>query len=300
LFSVLLSAYFFLHSSFSNPPPPTTVTCLLGSNGAGKTTMMRILCGLDSQYQGQITLQEVLKEGTGCEGETGSWAGAEGGAESESESEADAEDGDYDEEGALSFIASLCSAAFWMDLCRGLLATGGVIAHPPLHSARGRVRVRRCVGWCSQEDAVFDYLTVREHMELFEALLGQADSGANAATVDPTVGASAVTAGAATTAHTSAANTLSPTADAHLLLPSLSADAAARGVDEALRRLGMTEHAHKMACALSGGMRRRLTLGLAFAGTVGDSRVSRWQQPQQLLNIRMFSPSYLFVCLSVC
>ena len=48
-----------------------------------------------------------------------------------------------------------------------------------------RGQVRRCVGWCSQEDALFEYLTVREHIELFDSLLGeQADlnSKANSAT----------------------------------------------------------------------------------------------------------------------
>jgi hypothetical protein len=33
-------------------------------------------------------------------------------------------------------------------------------------------KLRRCVGWCPQEDALFEYLTVLEHIELFDALLG--------------------------------------------------------------------------------------------------------------------------------
>lgn len=33
-------------------------------------------------------------------------------------------------------------------------------------------KLRRCVGWCPQEDALFDYMTVSEHIELFDALLG--------------------------------------------------------------------------------------------------------------------------------
>lgn len=35
-----------------------------------------------------------------------------------------------------------------------------------------KARARRCVGWCAQEDALFEFLTVREHIELFDNLMG--------------------------------------------------------------------------------------------------------------------------------
>jgi ATP-binding cassette subfamily A (ABC1) protein 3 len=91
------------------------------------------------------------------------------------------------------------------------------------------------VGWCPQDDAVFDYLTVAEHLELFHALLR---AGAPASTP----------------ASTDAA-------------PAAAAAPNDQGaISAALARLGLTPHAHKAAVALSGGMRRRLTLALACAG----------------------------------
>ena len=83
---------------------------------------------------------------------------------------------------------------------------------------------------------MFEYLTVREHMELFQALLGQAPLTASTAPATATAGGD------------------------------FPAGGVECSVDDSLRRLGLAEHAHKMAHALSGGMRRRLTLGLAFAG----------------------------------
>ena len=255
------------------------MTCLLGSNGAGKTTMMRILCGLDSRYRGAVTLEEVLKEGTGEEEGVDFGAGDDG-----EDAGHDDDDDDDDDGGALSFIASLCTAAFWIELVGGLL-TGRVTIHPPLHGhtrdgggGGGQRRVRRCIGWCSQEDAVFDYLTVREHMELFQALLGHATTPATATTTSSASGSATrsatrsatatattiTTATTTTTASTAATSTAAATVETRP--DCLAADAAAPSVEESLRRLGMAEHAHKMACALSGGMRRRLTLGLAFAG----------------------------------
>ena len=39
-----------------------------------------------------------------------------------------------------------------------------------------KARARRCVGWCAQEDALFEFLTVREHIELFDNLMGIYDT----------------------------------------------------------------------------------------------------------------------------
>jgi hypothetical protein len=69
------------------------VTTLLGSNGGGKTTLMRILGGFDSSYFGNIYYIKEANES------------------------------------------------------------------------------RRIVGWCSQSDALYSYLTIREHIELFCDLL---------------------------------------------------------------------------------------------------------------------------------
>ena len=82
---------------------------------------------------------------------------------------------------------------------------------------------RRAVGWCPQDDAVFDYLTVAEHLELFHALLR---AGAPAAT-PPTPPASTDAAPAAAAAAAAAPND--------------------RGaISAALARLGLTPHAHKV------------------------------------------------------
>ena len=113
---------------------------------------------------------------------------------------------------------------------------------PATAGAGAGAGARRAVGWCPQDDAVFDYLTVAEHLELFHALL-RAGAPAFAPTPSP-------------------ASTDAPA-------PAAAAAAAPNdqgAIGAALARLGLTPHAHKAAVALSGGMRRRLTLALACAG----------------------------------
>ena len=119
--------------------------------------MMRILCGLDGKYRGDISLHRELVRGEGGEG-------------GEREEDNEEEDEEVDEEGSLTFLATLCSLRWWVNLFRGCYR--GVINphrrhhHPSSPSAastpsspttnpaspfkrRGTGR-RRAVGWCPQ------------------------------------------------------------------------------------------------------------------------------------------------------
>ena len=134
--------------------------------------------------------------------------------------------------------------------------------------------VQRCVGWCSQEDALFDYLTVREHIELFDDLLGGLVYEVGSSGV--TESSSSASIPAPVTASTSAPS--AETANGHLnnktnaehgshrdsyctfisnklisfLRESDSRKNLRSSQEELLTRLGMTEHSEKYALELSG------------------------------------------------
>jgi ABC-type nitrate/sulfonate/bicarbonate transport system ATPase subunit len=127
-----------------------TVTTLLGSNGGGKSTLLRILCGFDSNHEGNV------------------------------------------------------------------------------HYAQDAGDARRVVGWCSQNDALYSYLTIREHLELYCELL----------------------------------------ASMRLPLSLLTANNQSifEGISTLLTSLDLLEHQYKYPTCLSGGMKRRLSLALASLG----------------------------------
>ena len=167
------------------------VTTLLGSNGGGKTTLLRILGGFDPLYEGDV----YYVQDSGC-------------------------------------------------------------------------TTRRTVGWCSQHDALYEYLTIREHMDLFCALLGLAE--------------------------VSHSNLTSPAR------PAVSEETTAL-----LTRLDLLVHQDKYPTALSGGMKRRLSLALA---SLGDPSILLLDEPtsgcdrypfQHVLHC-VISPACLPACLPVC
>lgn len=101
--------------------------------------------------------------------------------------------------------------------------TGTVQYANPL---RRRSRRQRVVGWCAQTDSLFDFLTVREHLELYARLLGNMrDTGDDSS--NP-IDSSTIT--------------------------------------STLASLDLLDHAHKYAHHLSGGMKRRLSLAIACLG----------------------------------
>jgi ABC-type cobalamin/Fe3+-siderophores transport system ATPase subunit len=184
--------------------------CILGSNGAGKTTLMRILCGLDSQYGGKISLtaadknnptpddtnadskREGLDNRAQMEGKKG------GGLHRTEDMEIEfdiSKSHDIDHLNRASNLqqfrrgpqerqhdrpqqsGSLISLALrWVRIGVQYLIkisskVNGFIKFK-FTDVNEENKLRRCVGWCPQEDALFDYLTVSEHIELFDALLG--------------------------------------------------------------------------------------------------------------------------------
>ena len=135
--------------------------------------------------------------------------------------------------------------------------------------------VQRCVGWCSQEDALFDYLTVREHIELFDNLLGGPIYESGCAPPPDTLNASTSISASASTAATGArAGTVE--AEDNLGIEnktdicSFSSRICRRIInffmesdlrknlrssqEDLLCRLGMTEHSEKYALELSGSL----------------------------------------------
>jgi ABC-type oligopeptide transport system ATPase subunit len=132
-------------------------------------------------------------------------------------------------------------------------------------------RVRRSVGWCAQEDALFEYLTVREHIELFDVLLGTYDTVSGDA-VSPTTAACDSNSSKDNEMHNQGSGSESgvekeseesvPKEETYLSkkLNQLLSYSVALGSDSntknaqtlVLTRLGMVEHADKMACELSG------------------------------------------------
>jgi ABC-type nitrate/sulfonate/bicarbonate transport system ATPase subunit len=126
------------------------VTTLLGSNGGGKTTLLRILGGFDYSYEGDIF---YVKE-----------------AEDE----------------------------------------------------------RRVVGWCSQNDALYHFLTIREHLEMYCEILSLAGNQLTSLTDEPR--------------------------------------SVSKGITSLLNSLDLLEHQFKYPTSLSGGMKRRLSLAMAALG----------------------------------
>jgi hypothetical protein len=159
---------------------------------------MRILCGLDPQYTGEVTVyEETLDREAG---------GGEGIAENAVQTVGSARDsavrgssdssllrrsplmvesavhnsGGQDRPSAGSqrsfyfrdvLLFFLTLSIRWSATARRFINKRVDILFPPKER-----RVRRCVGWCSQEDALFEYLSVREHIELFESLLGDSEA----------------------------------------------------------------------------------------------------------------------------
>ena len=130
--------------------------------------------------------------------------------------------------------------------------------------------VQRCVGWCSQEDALFDYLTVREHIELFDDLLGGPIYGDGCASPAETYNASTSTSAAATGATAGNVETQGNSEFENkksgicsyisrigkrvlaFFMESDSRKSLRSSQEDLLHRLGMTEHAEKYALELSG------------------------------------------------
>lgn len=134
-------------------------------------------------------------------------------------------------------------------------------------------RVRRSVGWCAQEDALFEYLTVREHIELFDDLLGTYDTVLGDA-VTPTTAPSDSNSSKDNEMHNQGSGSesgvekeseesvrkeetyLSKKLNQFLsYFIALGCDSNIKNAQTlVLTRLGMVEHCDKMACELSGNM----------------------------------------------
>jgi ATP-binding cassette subfamily A (ABC1) protein 3 len=97
------------------------------------------------------------------------------------------------------------------------------------HSIRQDMNnIRRTIGVCPQQNVLFNYLTVKEHLELFASLKG---------------------------------------------VPKLYVD---EEVQDMVTRLGLEDKLHAQASNLSGGMKRKLQMGLAM---IGGSRVVFLDEP---------------------
>lgn len=95
----------------------------------------------------------------------------------------------------------------------------------------------RMIGWCPQQDALFDYLTVLEHFELFADLLGAA-----------------------------LGREYFDTSDFGNDNWRYSSSKRERQFNRILSSLGLVNQSSKAAHALSGGMKRRLSLAMASFG----------------------------------
>jgi ABC-type lipoprotein export system ATPase subunit len=125
------------------------ITILLGSNGSGKTSLMKILARLDNSFSGSINLNISINRAISSE-----------------------------------FVN------------------------------------KRRIGWCPQNEALYEYMTVQEHIELFYSLLQLKEEIESKDYIITT-----------------------------------------------LYNLDMYEHRNKLIRELSGGMKRRLSLALAFCGS---------------------------------
>ena len=95
----------------------------------------------------------------------------------------------------------------------------------------------RLIGWCPQHDSLFDRLTLQEHLEMFPDLLG------------PELGAEYFDA-----------------IEGDNSRWRFSLSRRERGFNRIVNSLGLQDHRSKEAFALSGGMKRRLSLALASMG----------------------------------
>lgn len=117
---------------------------------------------------------------------------------------------------------------------------------------------RRQIGWCPQQDPLYDNLTVREHLELFLSLLHENKSvssslGAYGSLSEGVPEVEPLTAQAGGESQ-------------QLSFENIFSNNFGYEINCTLARLGMLEHAEKRARELSGGMKRRLSLLLAFLG----------------------------------
>ncbi len=121
---------------------------------------------------------------------------------------------------------------------------------------------RRVIGWCPQMDALYEELSVQEHLQLFADLLNPLKAPYDSPCNHP-VGHNGHMDGISSHMHTLARDQHDQQArdrqDQHALQQERDATAA-------LKRLNLLEQRHKPSRALSGGMKRRLSLCLAFAG----------------------------------
>jgi ABC-type multidrug transport system ATPase subunit len=207
------------------------ITCLLGSNGAGKTTMLKILCGLDTYYSGDVSIDA-------------DWKSKYQPKKSASKSELGQSSNNNHKDIPISQAAT-----------------------KPCHN-------HRLIGWCPQKDAIFDQLTVKEHMVLFLRLLNctnsLSESSLHKKNACPEGSPNSKSnrnddANNQSTNRFTCSSVLSRLYSSFkmICLTSTEHDKAAKKL---LRQLNMEEHEAKRGCELSGGMKRRLSLLMACAG----------------------------------
>lgn len=192
-----------------------SVTLLLGSNGAGKSTLMRILAGLDSKYLGHI--RYVSQSGSDDKMNRPSFVGARAG----------------DDQKIPAIDDDAMDKSFFINDRKHSSNNNTSDVNTSINTSKS---IRK-IGWCPQNDALFEFLTVQEHLELYVDLLECANSADN---------------------H-SMNQTNQP------LLRKSYADKQVF-VQQSLLSLDMLQHSHKRTTELSGGMKRRLSLALAFIG----------------------------------
>ena len=122
--------------------------------------------------------------------------------------------------------------------------------HSPLSQV---VNKKRMIGWCPQKDTLFDYLTVYEHLELYAQLLNPLNWEGNFAY-------------RSLSSLDEEKKDRSWSFDSTMSFKHQSRSVLDQDIQEALERLNMREHADKLSSCISGGMKRRLALCLAFAG----------------------------------
>lgn len=167
----------------------------------------------------------------------------------------------------LHHALSICTVRWWREL--GLFFVVRVIrvfsrVHRFLRRQKQyflsphRRELRRCVGWCSQEDALFDYLTVQEHVELFDDLLGGINEMGTSLYADD-IQTDSTAEGEGGTGEKSSREVDSLTTlqkiwkwILNLFLESRSRSTIRSAQAVLIARLGMEEHAGKFALELSG------------------------------------------------
>ena len=215
------------------------ITLLLGSNGAGKTTLLRTLCGLLGAPQGRDDALSKSSDGVG---------------------------------GSIELLSHSLShfSSSYVKVRETAAEQAEWVEQAKQSPARSDSAGERQVGWCPQMDALYDDLTVEEHLQLFADLLNPLSLPYSNSHSHDHESESAAAAGS--TPHPERERH-APTAPPFLgfLGPEIDPLECARAdqrrdISQALARLNMSEHRHKPSHALSGGMKRRLSLCLAFAG----------------------------------